>query len=140
MTLKRSARTSSKQGLAEADSVSDRLATDVLASEDSALGELVKELRIKAGLSQRELARRVGTTASVICRLENHEYRGHSIDMLRRIGQSVGMKVVVGYVPIRPNIRVITERPRPPAEDDTPVLLPTPLSHSNNVIAASTRP
>ena len=38
----------------------------------------IYDLRMKADLSQRELAKRVGTTASVICRLENADYEGHS--------------------------------------------------------------
>lgn len=46
--------------------------------------QLVYELRTRAGLSQRELARRVGTTASVICRMEQADYEG-LLPMLRRI-------------------------------------------------------
>jgi ribosome-binding protein aMBF1 (putative translation factor) len=38
------------------------------------------DLRSKAGLSQRELARLVGTTASVICRLEDADYEGYSLE------------------------------------------------------------
>src|SRR3954452_6015551 len=44
----------------------------------------VYDLRTEAGLSQRELAARVGTTASVICRLEDADYQGHSLALLRR--------------------------------------------------------
>ena len=36
--------------------------------------QLVYDLRKKAGLSQRELAKKVGTTASVICRMEQANY------------------------------------------------------------------
>ena len=42
-------------------------------------------LRKAAGLSQRALADLVGTTASVICRLEDAEFEGHSLAMLHRI-------------------------------------------------------
>src|SRR5437762_498287 len=42
-------------------------------------------LRTDAGLSQRELAKLVGTPASAICRLEDSDYDGHSLAMLRRI-------------------------------------------------------
>lgn len=69
------------------------------AGGESAVADLVKALRIQAGLSQRQLATKIGTTASVICRLENQRYRGHSLDMLRRIGESFGMKVVVSFEP-----------------------------------------
>ena len=36
----------------------------------------IYDLRTKAGLTPRELARKVGTTASVICRLEDADYEG----------------------------------------------------------------
>ena len=38
--------------------------------QQAEIAELVHEARTGAGLSQRELAKRVGTTASVICRFE----------------------------------------------------------------------
>lgn len=38
--------------------------------QDLALGQLIYDLRTEAGLSQRELAERMGTTQSVISRLE----------------------------------------------------------------------
>jgi ribosome-binding protein aMBF1 (putative translation factor) len=44
-------------------------------------------MREKAGLTQRELAALVGTTPSVICRLEDADYEGHSLAMLRRIAE-----------------------------------------------------
>jgi len=40
----------------------------------------------------------VGTTASVICRLEDADYSGHSLAMLRRIAAAVGMRVEVRFV------------------------------------------
>ena len=46
---------------------------------------LIHRLRTEAGLSQRELAGRVGTTASVICRIEDSGYKGHSLPLLRRV-------------------------------------------------------
>ena len=62
----------------------------------------IYKLRTKAGLSQRQLAARVGTTASVICRLEGSEYEGHSLSMLRRIGIALGRDVrIVFAIPTR---------------------------------------
>jgi DNA-binding XRE family transcriptional regulator len=58
-------------------------------------------LRIKAGLTQRELGKLVGTTASVICRLEDADYDGHSLAMLRRIGTVLKRRVEIRFVPIR---------------------------------------
>jgi transcriptional regulator with XRE-family HTH domain len=42
-------------------------------------------LRTKAGLMQAQLGRLIGTTASVICRLEDADYVEPSFAMLRRI-------------------------------------------------------
>ena len=61
----------------------------------------IYELRHKAGLSQRELARLVGTTASVICRLEDADYEGHSLGMLRRIAAALNRRVEIRFVPAK---------------------------------------
>jgi transcriptional regulator with XRE-family HTH domain len=66
---------------------------------------MVYALRTAAGLTQAGLAKRVGTTASAICRLEDAEYRGHSMAMLRRIAEALGMKVVVRFLPAEANAR-----------------------------------
>lgn len=59
----------------------------------------IAELRLAAGLSQRELARLVGTTASVVCRLEDADYQGHSLAMLRRIAAALKQRVEIRFVP-----------------------------------------
>lgn len=56
-------------------------------------------LRTQAGLTQRELARLVGTTASVICRLEDADYEGHSLAMLNRIAAALNRRVEIRFVP-----------------------------------------
>jgi transcriptional regulator with XRE-family HTH domain len=61
----------------------------------------IYELRTAAGLTQRELAKRVKTTASVICRLEDADYEGHSLAMLHRIAAAVGKRVKIEFVPAR---------------------------------------
>ena len=62
------------------------------------IAELIHRARMSAGLSQRELAERVGTTASVICRLEDADYDGHSLGVLRRIAHALGQRVEVRFV------------------------------------------
>ena len=57
-------------------------------------------LREKAGLSQRELAKLVGTSASVICRLEDADYNGHSLSMLQRIAAAFDKRVEIRFVSI----------------------------------------
>jgi transcriptional regulator with XRE-family HTH domain len=72
---------------------------------DADVSMMVYALRTAAGLTQTGLARHVGTTASAISRLENAEYTGHSLAMLRRIAEAVGMKVVVRFAPADANPR-----------------------------------
>jgi ribosome-binding protein aMBF1 (putative translation factor) len=55
------------------------------------LALLVREMREEAGLTQAALAKRIGTTQSVIARLEDAEYMGHSLVMLERIAAACGM-------------------------------------------------
>jgi len=55
------------------------------------LALLVREMREDAGFTQTELAKRVGTTQSVIARLEAAEYAGHSLTMLERIAAACGV-------------------------------------------------
>lgn len=56
-------------------------------------------LRSEAGLTQRELAARIGTTHSAISRLESDDYEGHSLSMLHRIAGALGRRVVVRFDP-----------------------------------------
>ena len=57
------------------------------------LAVLVREMREDAGLTQMELARKVGTTQSVIARLEDAEYTGHSLSMLERVAGACGVNL-----------------------------------------------
>src|SRR5438034_10203467 len=60
----------------------------------------IYELRTKARLSQRQLAKLIGTTASVICLLEDADYEGHSLSMLRRIATALNRRVEIRFVPL----------------------------------------
>lgn len=61
----------------------------------------IHELRTAAGLTQTQLAKLIGTTASAICRLEDADYEGHSLAMLRRIGGALNQRVEIRFVPVR---------------------------------------
>ena len=52
-------------------------------------------------LPQAELAKLIRTTASGICRLEDAEYEGHSLAMLRRIADALHQRVEIRFVPVR---------------------------------------
>lgn len=61
----------------------------------------IYELRSEAGLTQQELADRIGTSRSAICRLEDADYEGHSLSMLKRIAEAVGRRVEIRFVPAK---------------------------------------
>ena len=58
-------------------------------------------LRTKAGLTQQELADRVGTSRSAICRLEDADYDGHSLSMLKRIAEALDKRVEIRFLPAK---------------------------------------
>ena len=62
------------------------------------VAEMILAAREKAGLTQTELAKLVGTTQSVISRLEDADYDGHSLSMLRRIAEAMDHRVEVRLV------------------------------------------
>ncbi len=80
-------------GLAEAE------ANDTVARK-------IYELRKRAGLTQQQLAKLVGTTTSVISRLEDADYEGHSLAMLRRIASALNKRVELRFVNARQNTNV----------------------------------
>jgi len=55
------------------------------------LALLVREMREDAALTQTALAKQIGITQSVIARLEDAEYSGHSLTMLERIATVCGV-------------------------------------------------
>jgi transcriptional regulator with XRE-family HTH domain len=59
----------------------------------------IAALRQRAGLSQKELARRVKTSQQQICRLESPGYEGHSLSMLRRVARELSARVRVVIEP-----------------------------------------
>ncbi len=59
------------------------------------LALLVREMREDSDLTQTELARKIGTTQSVIARLEDAEYTGHSLPLLERIAAACGVNLML---------------------------------------------
>jgi DNA-binding XRE family transcriptional regulator len=79
----------------------ERIAELEEARASAEVARKVYELRTKAKLTQKELAARVGTTASVISRLEDDDYEGHSLAMLRRIASALNKRVEIRFVPLK---------------------------------------
>lgn len=65
------------------------------------IAQEIYALRTKAGLTQQQLADLVGTTDSVVSRLEDADYAGHSLRMLHRIGAALNRRIEVHFVPLR---------------------------------------
>jgi len=65
--------------------------------QDLALGQLIYDLRTEAGLSQRELAERMGTTQSVISRLEEGGGAKNRIDTLARVATALHRHLVLSF-------------------------------------------
>jgi DNA-binding XRE family transcriptional regulator len=76
----------------------ERLASLEEERANAEIARKIYDLRTAAGLTQRQLARRVGTTASVICRLEDADYEGHSLAMLQRIAAALDKRVEIHFV------------------------------------------
>ena len=126
-------------GLLHRRHVEGRPETESIPEEERGEAEvarLVHDLRTQAGLTQKELADRVGTTPSAISRLEDADYSGHSLSMLRRIATAMGRRVQIRFVPAGPAEprRVASRRgavrlpdpPVPAQETCAPIDLPRP--------------
>jgi len=68
-------------------------------AEGFRIAQMVYDARSAAGLTQKQLAEAVGTTQSVISQLEDAEYDGHSLSMLRRIAKALHRRVEIRLVP-----------------------------------------
>jgi ribosome-binding protein aMBF1 (putative translation factor) len=77
----------------------ERLAALEEARANDHVARKITTLRLQAGLTQRQLAKLVGTTASVICRLESADYEGHSLAMLQRIADALKQRIEIRFVP-----------------------------------------
>ena len=68
------------------------------AVEDALIGQMIYDIRTQAGLTQKQLAELAGTDQAVISRLEDADYEGHTMSMLRRIAKALGKRVEVRFV------------------------------------------
>jgi DNA-binding XRE family transcriptional regulator len=59
------------------------------------VSHLLYKLRKEAGLTQEQLAEKVGTARTAIARLEDASYQGHSLALLRRVAHALGKEVVI---------------------------------------------
>jgi DNA-binding XRE family transcriptional regulator len=67
--------------------------------EQADVAEELYAARTAAGLTQAQLAKAAGTTQQVISQLEDADYQGHSLSMLRRLAAALGRRVEIRLVP-----------------------------------------
>ena len=60
-------------------------------NEEFEVAKEIIRLRIKAGLTQKELAEKAKTSQPAIARLESGTYRNLSLSFLRRVGKALGV-------------------------------------------------
>ena len=77
------------------------------------ISQLIYNVRTEAGLSQKQLADMIGTTQSVISRLEDADYEGHSLSILNRIAQALNREVKIDLIPTRSTVEKAALSPNP---------------------------
>ena len=58
----------------------------------------IAKLREKRGLSQQQLAKRMGTSQQSISRIESGEYGGFTLKTLEKIAEATGTRVKIEFV------------------------------------------
>lgn len=69
-------------------------------SLNAEIAQIIYDARTRAGLTQKQLADRLGTQQSVISRLEAADYEGHSLSMLQSIAQALNQRLELNLVPL----------------------------------------
>jgi len=78
----------------------DRLADLEKARLHARLAQEIYARRKAMGLSQAELARRAKTSVSAICRLEDADYDGHSLNAVMRVLTALNRRLEFKSVPL----------------------------------------
>ena len=77
--------------------------------EKSRIAIEINAFRERAGLTQAELARRVGTSQSAVARMENADYQNYSIRTLRKIAEVLDLELLVSLrdkkLPVEPVLK-----------------------------------
>ncbi|MBF0107430.1 MAG: helix-turn-helix transcriptional regulator [Deltaproteobacteria bacterium] len=58
---------------------------------------LIRQAREKAGITQSQLASLIGTRQSVISRLEDADYEGHSLSILQKIAKALNKALILDF-------------------------------------------
>ena len=60
------------------------------------IGPFLARLRIASGLTQEELARRMGSKQPDIARLEDTDYQGYTASTLKAVAKVLGVEILIG--------------------------------------------
>ena len=63
--------------------------------------QLIYDARAAAGLTQAQLAKLIGTSQPTIARLEDADYKGHSLSMLQRIAAALHRPLRISFGPTK---------------------------------------
>jgi DNA-binding XRE family transcriptional regulator len=66
------------------------------------IADKIAKARESSGLTQKQLAERIGTTRQTICRLENASNRSYTLQMLYKISVATGMELDINFYPKKP--------------------------------------
>ena len=69
------------------------------ATMNALIASVIFDARNSAGLTQTQLAGLIGTKQPVIARLEDSNYRGHSLSMLIRIAHALNRRLDIRLMP-----------------------------------------
>lgn len=68
-------------------------------AEEFHIAQLIYDARQGVGMTQKQLAEAAGTTETVIAALEDADYEGDSLSMLRQVAEALHLKLHVELVP-----------------------------------------
>jgi predicted transcriptional regulator len=68
-------------------------------SLNARVAQIIYDARKDANFTQQQLADLIGTTQSVIARLEDADYEGHSLSMLARIAAALNQRLEIKMLP-----------------------------------------
>src|SRR3954471_13472550 len=81
------------------DGKPDRIAEREQTRREMSLGMKIRHLREEAGMTQKQLAAKIGTQPSAISRIEDADYDGHSISLLQKVADALNMRLLIDFAP-----------------------------------------
>jgi transcriptional regulator with XRE-family HTH domain len=66
------------------------------------VAQAIYDARTGAGLTQKQLAELIDTKQPVISQLEDADYEGHSLSMLKRVASALHCRLEIRMVPEKP--------------------------------------